>query len=186
MHQLDIRPRAPQNRGRTRRGRELGRIPAVVYGGKTPALSVEFELAQFVKIQNRVRPGHLSTARFSLQGEGEPRLALIKEIQYHPVSYAVLHIDFELLHEHLDISVKIPLDFAGVEECSGVKQGGFLRQVIRAVKVRCLPGDIPESFTLDVRDLGIKESRKLREIEFPPRVTPLAPLQEVAVVVSKR
>ena len=186
MHHLDIQPRAAQNRGKTRRGRELGRIPAVIYGGKTPAVSVEFELAQFVKIQNKIRPGHLSTARFSLTEQGTSRSALIKEIQYHPVSYAILHIDFELLHDDLSIAVKIPLDFAGVEECSGVKQGGFLRQVIRSVKVRCLPRDIPECFTLDVRDLGIKESRKLREIEFPERVMPLAPLQEVAVVVSKR
>lgn len=186
MHQLQIRTRAATNRGKIRRGRELGTIPAVVYGGKDPAQSISFDGREFGKIKNKLQPNHLSTTIFSLTDGALQRPAIIKEIQYHPVSYDILHVDFALLIDETPITLRVPLDFLGIEECAGVKQGGFLRQVIRSVKVRCLPRDIPSAFTLDVRELGIKQTRRLREILFPAAVTPLAPLNEVAVVVSKR
>lgn len=186
MHQLTIAPRASQQRGATRRNRLLGTIPAIIYGGKSTPQPIQLDLNEFLKIKNKIKPNHLSTAQFSLNQEGTIQRAIIKEIQYHPVSYKILHLDFELLFDHLPVSLRVPLDFVGVEECSGVKQGGFLRQVIRSVKVKCLPQHIPACFELDVRELGIKQARKLKEIVFPQEVTPLAPLQEVAVVISKR
>lgn len=186
MHQLKITPRTSPNRGSIRRKRVIGTIPAVIYGGKTTPQAIELDVNEFVKIKNKIQPNHLSTAQFELLDGEKTQKAIVKDIQYHPVSYAILHLDFELLHDHLPISLRVPLDFLGVEECAGIKQGGFLRQVIRSVKVKCLPADIPERFTLDVRELGIKQTRKLKEIVFPQKVTPLAPLQEVAVVISKR
>lgn len=186
MHQLTITPRDSQNRGSVRRKRLLGTIPAIIYGGKTAPQSIELDLNEFSKIKNRVKPNHLSTTQFSLSDGQKIYRVIIKEIQYHPVTYQILHLDFELLHDHLPVSLRIPLDCTGIEECSGIKQGGFLRQVIRSVKVKCLPQHIPDFFTLDVRELGIKQARKLKEIDFPADVQPLAPLQEVAVVISKR
>jgi large subunit ribosomal protein L25 len=64
--------------------------------------------------------------------------------------------------------------------------GGFLRQVIRHIKVQCLPPQIPSSFSIDVKDLGIKQSKRLSDMVIPQGVKPLAKMDEVVAVVSKR
>jgi len=64
--------------------------------------------------------------------------------------------------------------------------GGFMRQVIRALKVSCLPKDIPQEFVLDVKDLSIAQSKRLSDIELPSSVRPLARMNEIAVVIAKK
>jgi large subunit ribosomal protein L25 len=98
----------------------------------------------------------------------------------------VSHIDFEELFDDVPVSVKVPINCIGVADCAGIKLGGFLRQVIRHVRVECLPKHIPAEFQVDVRELGIKQSRKLADIKIPQGVKPLAKMDEVVVVVSKR
>ena len=73
----------------------------------------------------------------------------------------------------------------GVVDCSGVKQGGMLRQIIRHIEVECFPKDIPTHFDMDVRDLNLMHSRRLKDLKLPSTVRPLSRLGEVAVVVSK-
>jgi large subunit ribosomal protein L25 len=98
----------------------------------------------------------------------------------------VSHIDFEELFEDVPVSVKVPIQCIGVADCVGVKLGGFLRQIIRHVKVECLPKQIPQNFLVDVQDLGIRQAKKLSDIAIPKGVKPLAKMDEVVVVVSKR
>ena len=74
----------------------------------------------------------------------------------------------------------------GVADCVGVKMGGFMRQILRWVKVRCLPKDIPQKFVLDVSELGISQSKRLSDIVIPENIRPLAKMQEVAVLIAKR
>ena len=68
----------------------------------------------------------------------------------------------------------------------GSKSRGVLRQVIRAVKVRCLPKDLPSIFHMNVKNLGMKQSMRLKEIQFPEGVEAVTSLEEVAVTVAKR
>ena len=68
----------------------------------------------------------------------------------------------------------------------GIKLGGFLRQVIRHVKVECLPKNIPSEFIIDVKDLGIRQSKRLKDLAMPNGVKPLASPEEVIVVIAKR
>jgi large subunit ribosomal protein L25 len=68
----------------------------------------------------------------------------------------------------------------------GIKLGGVLRQVIRHVRVRCLPKDLPSFFELDIRELGVKQSKRLREIQIPSTVSPLVDMNEVVAVIVKR
>ena len=98
----------------------------------------------------------------------------------------ILHIDFEELHDDTVVLVKIPVVCTGVADCVGVKLGGVLRQVIRQVKVRALPKDIPNEFSINVRDLGLGQTKRLNEITIPPGVLPVTDLKEVAVVIGRR
>lgn len=167
--------------------RREGNIPAAIYVRGKATESVYVNGAEFSALMRSILPGRLSTTVFSLVDEnGKAHKAILKEIQYAPTSYAVRHLDFEELFDDMKVNVKVPIECIGAVDCAGIKLGGFLRQVIRHVRVRCLPKDIPTVFNLDVRSLGLFEKKRLSDIEIPNTVRPLADLNEVAVLVSKR
>lgn len=167
--------------------RREGKIPAVVYSGGKDGEMIVINANDWLALIKQIKPGCLSTTIFTLVGEnGKEIRAILKDIQYQVTTYNVLHLDFLELQDSVPVSLNIPLQCTGVVDCVGVKLGGNLRQVIRAVPVRCLPKDIPSEFQIDVRDLAIGQSRRLSDIEMPAGVRALAPLNEVAVVIAKR
>jgi large subunit ribosomal protein L25 len=128
--------------------------------------------------------GQLATAVFEIEVDGKRERAIVKDIQYHVATYAIEHIDLMILGDK-KVRVNVPIQLAGVSDCAGVKLGGFLRQVVRAMRVECPAGEIPQAFTLDVKELQVSQSRRLADIAIPQGVRPLVPLNEVAVVVAK-
>ncbi len=166
--------------------RREGNIPAVIYSPGVANESVTVDGVAFKEVIRKMISGRLSTTKFVLV-DGEKEVpAIIKEIQYHPTTYQVLHLDFERMIPGVSMSLNIPVEFAGVAECVGIKLGGFLRTVVRHVKVSCVPENIPEVFTIDVKDLAIGQSARLSSIQMPEGVTPKNSLKEVAVVIAKR
>lgn len=170
----------------TKQIRREGKIPAILYSTGKPNLQLTVSGEEMGAILRQMKPGHLGTTVFHLKLDGKERRAIIKDIQYQLTTYQVSHIDFEELFEDVPVSVKVPIQCTGVADCVGVKLGGFLRQIIRHVRVECLPKHIPTHFFVDVQDLGIKQSKKLSDITIPQGVKPLAKMDEVVVVVSKR
>lgn len=169
-----------------KRIRREGDIPAVLYApGKTSQmLSVDGK--EFAAILRQITQGHLSTTRISLDLDGKKQTVLVKDIQYHPTTYSIIHLDFEVLHDDVPVNVNVPINCVGVMDCVGIKLGGVLRQVIRQVRVRCLPKLLPASFNVNVKDLGIKQSLRLADLHIGEGVRPLAKLEEVVVVIAKR
>jgi large subunit ribosomal protein L25 len=98
----------------------------------------------------------------------------------------VIHIDFEILDDKIQINVNVPIEFTGVADCVGVKLGGVIRQVIRGLKVRCYPKDMPSSFQLDVQNMSMRDCKRLKDLDIPNTVRPLKALSEVVVVIAKR
>jgi large subunit ribosomal protein L25 len=142
---------------------------------------------EFDGLLRKLTKGRLSTSVFELADEtGAIKKAIIKEITYHPVTYQVMHLDFEELLESVRVNVNVPIECIGTVECQGVKQGGVVRQVIRSLRVSCLPADMPKFFQLDVRNLSLWENKRLEDIEIPSAVRPIADLKEVAVTIAKR
>lgn len=170
-----------------KRLRREGKIPAVVYTQGSAGENIAIETSEFSAFLRKVQPGRLSTSIFTLTTEdGKSVRAIVKDIQYNPVNYNVIHLDFEELIDDKLVNIKVPIEFVGVVDCVGVKLGGVLRQVIRHLRVRCLPKDIPEVFQLDVRDLAQRETRRLRDLVIPNTVRPLADLKEVVAIIAKR
>lgn len=167
--------------------RREGNIPAVLYGSghepeKIVVPGMEFDaILRQLKLKNT----QLATTVFELNIDGVKKRALVKDIQYHPATYAIEHLDFIVLEEGKQIRVNVPIQIVGAADCTGVKLGGTLRQVIRVLKVSCLPSHIPAEFQIDVRDLGVSQSKRLSDIAIPAHVRPLALMSEVAVVVAK-
>lgn len=184
---LNYRQRTSGRKSVSNRLRCEGAIPAIVYLRGQQSETIAVDSGEYQALVRTVKPGHLSTQVFTLVSEnGTEKRALLKDIQYEPTTYKVIHLDFEELQEDHKVNVKVPIEWVGAADCAGVKLGGVLRAVIRSLRVSCLPKDIPEAFYLDVRTMGLRDSRRLRELEIPQTVRPLVDLNEVAVVVAKR
>lgn len=183
---LTTMKREKGGKGDIQRMRRNGNIPAVIYSKGDVGKNIEVNGAEFKAIMRGVKQGCLPTTLFTLKEEGKDVKALVKEIQYDPTTYDVLHLDFIELVSDVKVRVKVPIQCTGVVDCVGVKLGGVLRQVIRYLQVECLPKDIPTEFSVDVRELNIQQTRRLSDIDLPQNVRPLANMKEVAVVVAKR
>ncbi|MEI8365310.1 MAG: 50S ribosomal protein L25 [Parachlamydiaceae bacterium] len=171
----------------SKRIRREGNIPAVVYSQGKETHPILINGTEFSAALRSIVPGRLASTVFTLTDEsGKEKRAIIKDIQYNITSYKVQHLDFELLLANVPISLNVPIECVGAVDCIGVKLGGVLRLVIRQLRVRCLPKDIPSFFTIDVRSMGQNDAKRLSDLEIPKTVRPIANLNEVAVIIAKR
>jgi large subunit ribosomal protein L25 len=184
--ELTVKKRDASKKSETKRVRRAGHIPAVIYGLHREPEAIEVDGVQFAAHLRQVTKGQLSTSVFVLKGDGFNGKVLVKDIQYHPTTYEIIHLDFEEMKSDVAINVNVPIEFTGVADCSGIKLGGVLRQVIRALRVRCKPEHLPSHFSLDVRHLAMRQSMRLRDIKMPAGVRPLGKMDEVVVVIAKR
>lgn len=179
--------RSKENKSEIKKLRREGFIPAVLYVKEKAGEIFALHASEFNALLRQVKPGHLPTTVFILVDEkGVERRVLIKDIQYQITTYEVIHLDFEELVNDHKINVKVPIECTGVVNCMGIKLGGVLRQVIRHVRVRCLPKDIPTFFELNIEGLGIRQSKRLSDLQIPNTIRPLNDLNEVVAVIVKR
>lgn len=183
---LKISPRAKEHKKEAKRLRREGVIPAVLYDNKGQATNISILKHEYVALFRKIKEGCLSTTVFTLEGDGGSFEAIIKDIQYHRVTYDILHLDFQKLEKGVSINLNVPIHLTGQEDCVGIKLGGVPRRVIRKLRVNCLPEAIPSEFVLDIAPLKIKETRRLRDIQIPTGVRPLGKMDEVAIVIAKR
>lgn len=168
------------------RHRLVGEIPAVLYGARRKNENIYLKEADFSAHMRELKQGRLPTTVFELHYDKAVLKALIRDIQYHPTSYKVLHIDFGVIEHDLPVTVNVPIVIVNAAECAGVKLGGFIRQAVRSLKVSCMPQHIPSEFIVDVRNMNVADAKRLSDIELPKGVTAKAKMNEVAVVVAKR
>jgi large subunit ribosomal protein L25 len=184
---LDWIKRNADKKSEVKRLRREGYIPAAVYAKGQETETVAVKSTDFNTLVRQLTPGRLPTTIFTLvDGNGKERRAIIKDIQYNVVTYDVIHLDFDELVPGQKINVKVPIECTGVVDCVGIKLGGVLRQVIRGIRVRCLPQDIPAFFEMNVKDLALFQSKRLADLEIPNTIRPLDNLKEVAVAIVKR
>lgn len=183
---LTANKRTDMKKGAIKQVRREGNIPAILYAPGHPGESIIVNGEEFRTALRNMKQGHLPTTVFTLHLGNKDRKAIVKDIQYDLTTYQVIHLDFEELHDKVLVNVKVPISCIGVAECNGIKLGGFLRQVIPAVRVECLPKDIPSMFEVDVKDLGIRQTKRLSDLAMPKGVKPLVDVKEVVVVIAKR
>ncbi|WCJ58766.1 50S ribosomal protein L25 [Fontisphaera persica] len=165
---LTAYPRTLARRGGAKKLRDAGRVPAVIYGRQAPPQNLEVQGKQIKDLLHHAVSENLL---LDLLVEGDPRpkrLALLREVQHHPLTGQVLHVDFHEVSETEKVTVMVPIETTG--EAKGVKEGGVLEHVLFKVKVRALPKDLPEQIIIDVSHLGIGQAVHLGEIQPPPGV----------------
>lgn len=183
---LAVSKRTSGKKGETNKLRREGNIPAIMYGANKPGIPIHVKADEIKSILRNIKSGLLATTVFELTEGSHKHKAIIKEIQYHVTSYEVEHIDFALVSDDKPVTVNVPIQMTGVADCVGVKLGGFIRQVVRTLKVTCLPKHIPQELTVDVANLNIAQSITLADISIPSNVRPVAKMTEVAVIVGKK
>jgi len=162
---LEAVTREGRGKNEANRLRMAGRIPAVVYGtpkaGKAPeGVAVAVDPKTLLRILHS-ESGANTLISLKL-GDGESRV-MVKEYQLDPVTHQLLHADFYQLAMDKAITVTVPVVVVG--ESRGVKlQGGMLDFVTREIQVLCLPTDIPEHITVDVTELVLNQSVRVREL----------------------
>lgn len=167
--------------------RRKGDIPSIIYSSDSKdCMGVYINGDDFSAALRKMDGGKIPTTVFSIKMDSESFKAIVKEIQYDKTSYKVIHVDFLRLADDREVVLSVPIELEGREECVGVKLGGALRQVVRYLKIKCLPKDIPASFKLNVSNLKMAQSLRLSDIEIKEGIVPLGRLGEVAVVIAKR
>ena len=127
--------------------RNAGMVPCVIYGGKSP---IHFS-AEEKAFRNLVYTPNVYTA--SINVDGQKIAAILQDIQFHPVTDRIIHVDFYQLFDEKEVTMKIPVKLTGTSP--GVLNGGSLRFTNRKSKVKALPANLPDSVTADISGLKI-------------------------------
>lgn len=142
----------------TKQLRKQGLIPCVLYGGEKP---IHFS-APINDFRHLIYTPHVFIVNLDLNGE--QHMALLKDLQFHPTSDAILHIDFLQIFPGTPTVIGIPVATKGFAK--GVQAGGKLKIEMRRLKVKALPKDMPDLLTLDVTKIGLGQSLKVRQLKF--------------------
>ena len=174
---LEAEQRPLASKGAVKAMRVKGRIPGVAYGddGAAVALSVDEKSVQAILHSKGGR-----NALVSLKIGGTSHPVLIKEIQRHPITRALWHVDFHRISLKKKIETKVPVHVKG--EAPGVKVGGgVLEHLIRDLRVRCLPTEIPAFVDADISNLQINQGLRAKDLQLPAGVELLIDAESVIV-----
>jgi len=163
--------------------RRAGRVPGVVYGRGLEPVSVSVdtrELATFLRTS--ADGAALVDLTLTGNGDGQPRLCLVKEVQRDPVTRRPLNVDF--LNISLDEEIAVTVPVVGEGEPIGVTEGGILEQALRQLSISCLPTAIPDEIRIDISGLAIGQALHVSDLGIPEGVTVEADPEEMVVRVS--
>ena len=184
MEQIELQAEPRQISGKhVKQLRAKGYVPAVLYGSKIKAMSIQIAS----KTLHRVLARAGSNTFISLQvGDKKPVLALAREVQRDALRHHIIHADFYQVVMTEKITVEVPLVFVG--DAPAVKDGGILVHGLDAIEVQCLPADVPASIEVDLSSLTDFHSRlSVADLHLPPVITILSePESLVAHVEAPR
>ena len=182
MDQIELNAKLRNEKGKNvaNRIRAKNEVPGILYGSKKEPVPI---ILSAKKVQKIISTKAGENALISLKIEGsDNQTAMIKEIQSHPVSGKLLHVDLYRISLTGEISIDVPIKITG--ESPGVKLGGTIEHHLREVKVKCLPMSIPESITLDISALNIGDSVHVKDLKVSGDVKITDNPEEVVLTVS--
>src|SRR4051812_9346792 len=160
---LSAEPRTETGKGVARKLRAAGRVPGVVYGHARQATGLSLVARDFDKLLQHISAG--STV-IELTLGGATTKTLIREVQRHPFKKQILHVDFQELVAGEKVTVEIPLVFVGIPE--GVRlSGALLEQILHSLEILVGPSNIPNHIDVDVTNLAMGHSLRVRELQLP-------------------
>jgi large subunit ribosomal protein L25 len=162
---LSVEQRDDSGTAAVRRLRRKGFVPGVVYSDGKDATAIQLERHTFEQMLRHHASEHV-VLDLAMPG-GAANKVLLKEVQHHPLTGTVMHVDF--LEIAMDQVLRVSIAVSLVGEAIGVtRDGGVLEQHLREVEVECLPGDMAESFEYDVSEMAISDSLSVADLGLDP------------------
>jgi len=167
---LSAEPRERAGKGAARATRRAGRVPGIVYGdGKEPVL-ISLEPRALGRVLGRT--GVFATL-VDISLDGTTLRTLPRDIQYHPVSDAPLHVDFMRVGAGAQVTVTVPVVFINHERSSGLRRGGILNIVRHGIEMVCSVDNIPDRLVVDLDGLDIGDSVHIHSVAVPEGARPV-------------
>ena len=157
-YKLDVTNRAELRSKSAKSLRKKGIVPGVLYysGEENVNISIERSVL-FHAMQSGQRI-------FEIDQEGESQYTMIKQLQYHPVTDEIIHIDLMRVRRSEKITISVPLILVG--DSIGVKEGGVLSQSLNQIEISCFPTDVPEQIELNIEDLELNSAKSVADLEL--------------------
>ena len=173
FEKLNVDIRKENGTSAARRTRLQNKVPGVVYHSGVEGIPLSIEKNSLNKA---LKTGQMI---FEIKVGDEDQFVLVKEIQYHPVTDDIIHIDFQKVKEDEKISLDVAVRSVG--DAQGVKLGGILVQMLNSVSVKCKPSEIPEFLEIDVTEMAINTNLFVKDISLPDDVEILT-AEDIAVI----
>ena len=164
IFELEAESRSDMGKGASRRLRRDGKVPAIVYGGGEDPQSITLVHSEILKrLDHEAFYSHVLTVNV----EGKPSKAVLRDMQRHPAKPTIMHMDFQRVNESKPIRVHVPLHFIGEDVAPGAKAGGLITHELIEVALDVLPRHLPAFIEVDVSALEVGESLHLSDLPLP-------------------
>ncbi|MCD6508585.1 50S ribosomal protein L25/general stress protein Ctc [Candidatus Poribacteria bacterium] len=179
QERIEVQPREGLGKGAARALRRQGLIPGVVYGHNFGPIPVQVELEELKRLLHHES---IESMLIRMKLNGREETVMIKEIQRHPVTYDILHVDFHRVSLTEEVTTRVPVELVG--ESIGVKEGGILEFLLRELEIRCLPTEIPEHIAIDISQMRIGDSLRVGDLKLKEGITVLDDPDTVIVLIA--
>ncbi|WP_244814510.1 50S ribosomal protein L25/general stress protein Ctc [Caballeronia sp. Lep1P3] len=174
--------RSKQGTGASRRLRNSGKTPGIVYGGAADVQLVELD---HNALWHALKKEVFHSSILDLEVAGQSQQVLLRDVQYHPFKQLVLHVDFQRVDSTKKLHTKVPLHFMNQETNPAVKlAGAVISHVVTELEVECLPGDLPEFLEIDLAKIEAGQTMHAKDIALPKGVALTAHVEAENPVVA--
>ena len=174
--------RSKQGTGASRRLRNSGKTPGIVYGGSGEPKLIELD---HNALWHAIKKEAFHASILDMELNGQTSKVLLRDYQMHPFRQLVLHIDFQRVEANTMLHMKVPLHYSGEENSPAVKGDKCLiNHVVNELEVNCLPADLPEFIAVDLSKLESGKSLHLDDIQLPKGVKAVTHGKPNPVLVS--
>ncbi len=164
---LKARMRQATGSSANKKLKRAGAVPAVLYGHGSPE-NLQLSAHELGMVLDNAVGEHFLVA-LDVEGVKTARQAIVQDIQHHPVTGEVLHVDFMRVMMNEEITSTVPVESVG--ESVGVKAGGILQQSMHELEIECLPKHLPDRIKVDVSELNVGDSITVGKLKLPAGVT---------------
>jgi len=174
--------RSKQGTGASRRLRNSGKTPGIVYGGSFAPQLIELD---HNALWHALKKEAFHASILDMEFNGQTSKVLLRDYQMHPFKQLVLHIDFQRVEANTMLHMRVPLHYSGEENSPAVKADKCLiTHVVTEIEVACLPADLPEFIAVDLSGLESGKSLHLEDLKLPNGVKALVHGKPNPVLVS--
>ena len=175
-------PRTEQGSGASRRLRNAGQTPAIIYGGSAAPVAIALD---HNALFHALKKEAFHSSILDMEIEGKAEKVLLRDFQMHAYKQLVLHADFQRVDPNQKIHVKVPLHFVNAEISPAVKLGGaIISHVMNELDISCLPADLPEFIEVDLSKVEAGQSIHLSGLTLPKGVSAVLHGQEDFTVAT--